>query len=127
MFPTLENQVADLKSSQELKKFGYPQIGLFWWWINKLSTKSIPTVVSYGDSKIKEDWIVITAPTSSEIGYWLPENIRTQRYKDGWLCWSTKESLSKKANTEVQAKTNMLLYGLKNKLWKFEKGKLAVL
>ena len=147
MFPTLEQQVAELSLSQELKEFGYPQKGLWYWVRHEAYSKDDGLHLGYSNWYITRGWTkgtksakaegdfsdVIIAPTCAELGYWLPEHIYSYKFmRDGTMCYGIldKKALNSKVyphnghtecgDTEVNVRASFLLYGLKNKLWKFE-------
>ena len=112
----LEKQVTNLELTKDLKEAGYVQEGLWWWWINKLSDKGTPNLCSYGDSKPKESWTVIVAPTVAELGEALPVETNTTQYESNtgakglWICEQADLIHHERANTEADARAKMYLY-----------------
>ena len=157
MFPTLEQQVVKLNLSQELKKYGLPQKGLWWWVDGRIKQSKEPEIewdcgpgmmnfnancrsdCSKCKQGVKITHKVFVAPTSAEIGYWLPQSIgieattygfRISKMPDGtWdiLYDSKYRNIRIPAYILCNALAKMLLHGLKNKLWKFEGENLIVL
>lgn len=73
------NGCCDLKYAKKLRELKVKQESLWYWWINKLSLKSIPTINSYGNDKPKKDWVVISAFTVAELGEMLPKGYFTYK------------------------------------------------
>ena len=126
----IEQQVVSLELAKQLKEAGFKQDSKWWWWVNKLSPKSKPSVSYYGDNKPIKDWECIAAPTVAELGERLPNRCKTRWFTEqvsglsSWVCrlWDCdadgKATFGQNffADTEANARAKMWLYLKKENL-----------
>ena len=124
----LEEQVCSLELSKQLKEAGVPQESLFYWWTdysnefkenyNRPFAKAFSAEVVYGKPNFVYDYI--SAFTVAELGEMLPTEIREAtltmiKDRDRWLVHYTL-CHSEVAKTEADARGQMLLYLINQKL-----------
>lgn len=117
----LEEQVASLELSKELKEAGYEQEGLWWWgqsywgdgtmlrWdcVDKKTIETVP---------FDKGWV---APTVAELGERLPVYFHSFLGDGMWHCYKAgaEKTVEKQvANTEANTRAKMWLYLKKEKL-----------
>ena len=143
MILPLEQQVANLALSKELKELGFPQETYFHWiFRRRLVGRKTKGII------VEPVWVLdccrygiteesIAAPTAAELGEILPKGIKTWKGFNPWqkfewwcnnrdmpfktLLEGAENTYQADGNTEVNAKTKMLIHLAKQGLVKFEK------
>jgi hypothetical protein len=121
----LEKQLTSLSLSKALREAGVPQVSQFYWvdFVDGLELKRI----DWSTGATYHHWNKFSAYSVAELGEMLPTNkIRTMKIMGHWFCelydYSEPEaalSLGKHrevADTEANARAQMILYLLKEKL-----------
>lgn len=137
-----------LELSKQLKEAGYKQEGL-WWWIESFNKGLKFLCIKIGDKYykisgqsfdesflIRNAWNIFVAPTVAELGeklphhfksYWIDNKEHTWACFDGRITNSISPEYIASANTEANARTKMMLWGLENGIWKFVNGELVII
>ncbi len=111
----LDNQVVSLKLSQELKKAGYPQEGLWrWYYDNEENNRKYFIQHEMFD---EDDQLICVAPTVAELGEALPivQDMYIDHIKNAeneWIVALRKDStrIVSFIDTEADARAKMWLY-----------------
>ena len=127
----IQKQVCNLELSKELKKLGVKQESLFYWVDNSVLSEAyvleqnnnddFSLVLNNGEQKYyKKDLGVYSAFTASELGEMLPKKRwdvhKSLDNKKEWISWYSRDVHIFYAETEVDCRTKMLIYLIKNKL-----------
>lgn len=117
---SIEKHVTSLELSKRLKELGVKQESEFYW-AEIFITQEIAVVSSKSFSITKGP--IASAFLSSELGELLPEDCylikrkRRQQESYGWYCKSFRnDSYIQFSNTEADARANMLIYLIENKI-----------
>jgi len=114
----IELQVCSLDLAKRLKELGVRQESLFWW-----DTRT-DGLVMRGDLQETEDVIhsdFACAFTVAELGEMLPQEVKSRWFSSmktphGWSAAYGLHDSSHDNNTEADARANLLIYLLENKL-----------
>ena len=128
-----EDEVASLSLSRQMKGAGFPQEGI-WNWVPKVNNSFEPKHILWHLSEDTEPFPdvwkldkmvdVILAPTTTQMGMWLPEHVTTwkdmtkiegQNSHIGYVCAYAKSELTPLTNTqyavtEPDARAKILLH-----------------
>ena len=111
----LEQQVANLELSKKLKELGVKQESLFWW----MKTNNGDEYV-LGRVHSRPHNETVSTFTVAELGEMLPVNFHLSMFRTLNGQWGveldTNEQISYRNDTEADARAQMLIYLLENKL-----------
>jgi len=127
----LEEQVCSLELTKKLKELGVKQESLWSWAIGKEDGLTVvietpedntclhlenPTNGKHYIQDIKECY---SAFTVAELGMMLPDNVKSLRLRNKWICEADVDEYSGESKvhvTEANARAKMLIYMIENKL-----------